>query len=250
MFHVGAFYESVDPGGALTQINAVPDQAIFTSGVDLRVPTGLATLVAEAALYAGTGPAAGQVQSPTLRDLANQDVLPISSSAAFTSQHQLQEHFDNPRELTELESLNFAIDATGGAAKDGYGLVWLADGALKPTTGKMFSVKASASNTNAAGTWVNGSLTFETTLPSGTYQVVGMHAQGAGLVAARLVFIGGTYRPGVPGNTAVTTNQFWRFRQGRAGVYGQFDSNQPPTLDTLGSSGTAQVVILDLIKTK
>lgn len=248
--HLAAYYQSVDPAGVLTQLDAVSDQAIFTSGKDVRVPTGLANLICEAALSAATGPDFGQVQSPTLRDLVNQDVDPIIAAVKFTSYDSVQRHFENPRGLTEAESVNFAVEATGGAAADNYGLIWLADGALKPTTGNMFSVRATAAATLAAGSWVNAALTFEDTLPAGTYQVVGMYAEGSNLVAARLVFIGGTFRPGVPANSSLAQDLFPHFRNGVAGVFGQFDVNQPPTVDCLGVTDTSQVFVFDLIKTK
>ena len=250
MYHLAAYYQSVDPAASLKQINAVPDQAIFTSGADVRVPTGLANLIGEAALSAATTPLYGQVQSPTLRDLANQDIEPISTSAKFTSYDQMQWHGDSPRDLTEAESVNFAIYATGGAAAVNYGLIFLGDGAVKPTTGKIFSVRATGSASLSAGAWINTALDFNSTLPSGTYQVVGMRAEGTNLVAARIVFIGGQFRPGVPATSATNLALFPWFRVGRAGVFGSFDVNQPPTIDCLGVTDTSQEFVFDLIKTK
>lgn len=248
MFHLAAWSQSVNPAGVLTNINGVPDQAVFVSGLDIRVPTGLRFLLGAAAGYAGTGPLFAQVQSPTLRDLVNQDIEPISSGYNFSTVSCWQLNAENPRDLADLEAMDFAIRATGGAAALGFGLAWIGDGPIKPTTGKIFSLRATAGITLVASTWVNGPLTFNSTLPAGRYQVVGMRAQGANLVAARLVFIGGTYRPGVPGQTTNTTDLFPEMRNGEFGIFGQFDSNQPPTLDALGQTDTAQDIVLDLIQ--
>jgi hypothetical protein len=250
MFHLAAYYQNVDPAASLKAINAVPDQAVFSSGLDIRVPTGLAKLLGAAALSAATVPLYAQVSSPTLRDLANQDVSPIADAIVWTESHCLGDFFDNPRDLTELEAVEFAIYATGGAAAHEYGLIFLGDGPVKPTSGKIFTVEATAAITLAAGKWVNGALTFNSTLPAGTYQVVGMKAFGANLIAARLVFVGGSFRPGVLGDPALDQNFNPIFRYGRLGVFGQFDSNQPPTLDALGETDTAQILFLDLIKVK
>lgn len=250
MQHLAAYYKSVDPAAALTLISAVADQAIFTSGNDVRVPTGMSNLIGEAGMTAATGPGYAEVQSPSLRDLANLDVLPIAAAAVFANPDQIQWHPESPRVLVPAESVNFAIEATGGAAAANYGLIWLADGAPKPSSGNMFTVRATSAIALAAGTWVNGALTFNTSLPAGTYDVVGLRAQGANLVAARLVFIGGQYRPGVPGETSGQTQFFRRFRFGRNGTYGSFDVNQPPTVDALGVTDTSQIYEFDLIKTK
>ena len=248
MQHLAAFYQSVDPAGALTTINAVADQAIRTSGKDLVVPALIANLVGEAVLSAATGPAYGQVQSPSLRQLANQDVKPIIAAVVFGGNPPMQHHFASPRALKGNESLNFAVQATGGAAAVNYGLVWLSDGALQPIRGNIFSVRAAGAAALSAGVWVNTALTFDETLPAGTYQVVGMRVEGTNLVAARLSFVGEGYRPGVPAVNTVGDRDFLDMRMGRSGTFGTFDVNQPPTLDCLGVTDTAQNVILDLIK--
>lgn len=250
MIHLGAFYQSVDPAGALTLINAVTDQAIFTSGDDMRVPSGIPNLLGEAALSAATGPSFGQVQSPSLRRLANQDVKPIVGAVTFGATDQIQWHGESPRQLEVSESVNFAIDATGGAAADNYGLIWMGDGPVTETKGKIFSVRATGAAALVAGSWVNSAVTFETVLPAGDYQVVGFRAEGANLVAARLVFVGQGFRPGVPGEHSTATNYFRMFRFGHIGVYGQFNVDQPPTVDCLGATDAAQELIFDLIKVK
>lgn len=248
MFHLAAFYESVDPGAALTKISAVADQAVRTDADDLIVPTGVSNLIGEAALTAATGPGYGQVQSPSLRQLANQDVLPIVAGVVFGGNPSVQSHFNNPRPLKANESLNFAIEATGGAAASCYGLVWLSDGALQPVQGNIFTVRATGAATLAAGSWVNTSLTFDSTLPAGTYNIVGFRAVGTNLVAARLSLVGGAFRPGIPAVNAVGDREFRFGRFGDMGSFGTFDVNQPPTVDCLGITDTSQVFVLDLIK--
>lgn len=248
MFHLAAFYKSVDPSDALTLISAVADQAVRTNGNDLVVPNAIANLLAEAALSAATTPSIAQVQSPSLRQLANQDVLPVLTSAKFGGNPPVQGHWQSPRALKGAESLNFAINATGGAAAANYGLVWLGDGPLSRTTGNMFSVHATGAATLSAGEWVNTALTFDETLPSGTYNVVGMRAQGANLVAARLNLVGQGYRPGVPAVNATGDQDYLPLRMGSGGSFGVFDVNQPPTIDCIGATDTAQSIILDLIK--
>jgi hypothetical protein len=248
MFHLLAYYQSVNPAGVLTNIAPVPDQAIRSTATGFTIPADVANLVAEAALTAATGPVYAQVQSPSLRQLTNQDVLPVIAGVTFGSLPPIQDHFERPRALKGSEELDFAIQATGGAAAACYGLCWLADAPMREVTGNVFSVRATGAAALAAGTWVNTALTFDSTLPGGTYQVVGMRAQGANLVAARLSFVGAGYRPGVPAVNAVGHNDYRYLRMGRRGAFGVFDVNQPPTLDCLGVTDTAQNVVLDLIK--
>jgi hypothetical protein len=249
MFHLAAFYESVDSGGALTKIAAVADQAIRTDGDDLVVPAGIPNLLAEAALSAQTGPSYAQASSPSLRQLANQDIDPIVAGVVFGGNPAVQGHLMNPRMLKANESVNFLIAATGGSAAANYGLLWLGDGAITKVTGNMFSIRATGTAALSAGVWVNTSITFEETLPAGTYNVVGLRAVGAHLVAARLSLVGGAFRPGVPAVNAVGDREYPFGRYGSMGSFGVFDVNQPPTIDCLGVTDTTQVFMLDLVKT-
>jgi hypothetical protein len=77
-----------------------------------------------------------------------------------------------------------------------------------------------------------------------------MRARSANLVAARCVFVGGGYRPGVAGSAAITGADDDRQRFGELGVFGQFDNTTPPTVDFLGDTDAAQTGIFDLIKVK
>lgn len=250
MFHLAAFAESQDLGATLQNVAAVQDPVITTFADDVRVPLKLPYLVGQAAVCGNVAPTRAQIASPSLRAMANLDVEPLVAALVFGSPPESMLHGDSPIPLVGNESLNFQMLATGGAATQMYGLVWMADGPLTPVKGSIYSVRCTSGITLAADTWVNGNLTFATALPVGIYQVVGMRARGANLVAARLVFVGGVYRPGVPAVNALGDLDPQNFRYGQAGVFGEFDSTQPPTVDCLGVTDTAQFYILDLMRVR
>jgi len=145
--------------------------------------------------------------------------------------------------------MTFNTNTDHAAAIEIYGFAWLADTPPSRVNGEIFSVRATAAITLADGVWTNGNLTFSQDLPFGQYDVVGMRAESANLIAARLVFPGGRWRPGVPGANAPADVDAPQFRYGASGVLGSFNSNAPPTLDAIGVTDTAETVILDLIKT-
>ncbi len=248
--HLAAFASSVDLGGVMTHIAAVQDQVITTAGEDLRVPKGLAYIVGQAALIGNATPIAAQVQSPSLRAIANLDITPVISGVVFGSPPEQIMHGESPIPLVENESLNFALEATGGVATENYGLLWLSSGQIKPISGTIYTVTAKSAVTLTAQNWSNGNITFDQTLPAGSYQIVGMRARGANLVAARLVFVGGTWRPGVSAVNGLSDLDPLHARYGSLGVYGQFDATTPPTVDCLGVTDTVQEYTFDIIKVK
>lgn len=246
--HLGAFAESVDPDTVLTNIAGVSDDTILVNGDDMRVPVALPFLVAEAALINLVVGGAAQIQSPSLRQVANIDIAPVGLGLTFALDEEISVHGQAAIPLRGDEALNFLVNGTATAAAINYGLVWFGDGPQQPVTGAVYPVKATSTILGVADGWVNGSLAFAQDLPVGNYDIVGMQAFGTGLVACRLNFIGGAWRPGVPGAINITGPVGRAFRHGKMGVFGSFHTNTPPSIDVLASAAsTLHTVILDLV---
>ena len=251
MHSLVAYYESVDPAGAFVNLNAVPDQHVFVSGDDIRVPYKLNHVIGSAvAINDLTVAPRARLESPSLRSFVNYDLQPIVNGLVFGNPPEGILFPDAPLVLTPDESLNLAVLSNPAAAVVHYGLVWLADGPQPPVKGAAFSVRATAAATLSAGLWVNSAVTFSQTLPAGKYQIVGMRAVGTNLVAARLVFIGAAHRPGVAACNLAADNDHYLARRGGLGVFGEFDSNTPPSVDCLGVTDTAQEFVFDIMRVR
>jgi len=246
-FTLVAFTESQD-SAALTNIAAVADPHVRVVGDDIYVPVALPNLAGYH--FCGANFTQGQVASPSLRRVVNIDVDQADLADEPGSPPNVHDLFGTPTPLDGGEALNtlMAEDAAGASRVNA--LIWFSDGPITPATGPMYTVRATNSSTLVANAWTNGALTFSQTLPRGTYQVVGMRASSAGLRAARLVVPGFSWRPGCIGADADSDIGADRFRHGRAGVWCEFSHDAPPTVDFFSASAdTAQVVLLDLIKT-
>jgi len=246
-FTLVGFSESQAAGASYKEILALPDQHVTVQAEDIIVPPELTNIVCAAVI--GSNVTAARIVSPSIRAMIPIDVEPLNRDAEPLSPFTGIDLKANPVALTGLEALNVQASNDATAAVRQTALIWLSDGPIAPVTGKIFTVKATSSTTLTAYTWTNGAITFAQDLPAGRYQVVGMRAESAGLIAARLVFPGYSWRPGVIGADAVTDLQDEPFRYGRFGVFGEFDHNRPPTVDFLSASAdTSETVYLDLIK--
>jgi hypothetical protein len=246
--HTVAYYQAATANAVLSPIPGVADGTVRVVLNDIYIPKGLNFMGAAAALInSAVATVRAQVQTPLLRSLLNYDVDPVANGLIFTSSVAWQPMFDTPMQLAENEPMEFWIQ--NGAAVVNQGLVWLADGPIKPVVGKIFTVRATGAAALSAGVWVNTALTFSQTLPAGHYQCVGLRAIGTNLAAARIFFVGGAWRPGVPAVSTDAGIDFGWTRQGMMGVLGEFDNTTPPTIDCLGTVDAAQIFFLDLIKT-
>ncbi|MAH48063.1 hypothetical protein CMI37_19730, partial [Candidatus Pacearchaeota archaeon] len=153
----------------------------------------------------------------------------------------------NPIQLDRLEALQCQLLNNPGSAAQSYHGVWLSDGALAPVNGDIRTIRATLAISLVVTGWTNGAITFPVSLKAGRYQVVGMRCVSTNGVFARLVFPGQAWRPGVPIVNDEVDRDAPLFRNGAAGVWGEFDSASPPTVDAIGVTDSSQELFLDLI---
>lgn len=247
-FTMAGWYSSIDGGGALHNIAAIPDEHITVFGNDIRVPRNMTQLIGVTALSAASISFSDAVlKSPTLRQVFNPHIGILIDGVVFGNPPELLLHPLNPTPLTADENLTLEIESDSAAAAAEYGLVWFSDGALTQITSNIYTMRATGSASLVAGLWVNTPLVFSEQLPAGRYAIVGMRAEGANLVAARIVFQQSFWRPGVPAVNALKNRDAKWFRKGRIGTWGEFDQTSPPTIDCLGVTDTTQNFYLDLV---
>lgn len=249
MFTVGGWTASVDQA-AMAAIAGIPDPHLTISGNDLRVPGWANKLMG---VYAqGVNITQAQLVSPSLRAFAPFDVEPIDRGAATPSSPNLYvDLYGHEWEFVVDESINFLASEDAAGASRLCGFVFLTDGNYPQASGEIITVRATSATALVAFTWTNVPLTFANVLPAGTYSIVGMRAESAGMLAARLVLPGYGYRPGCLGQIATNKVQDVenRFRYGNAGVWGTFRNTVPPTVDAFSATADAtQTYWLDLIK--
>jgi len=229
----------------LDAIQPVADQHVTVAGDDLTVPE-LNQIVG--VIMSGTGLSQGQLQAPSLRRVYLEDIGDLIGGGLLGSVPTcFVDRREDPLALEVSEKLNVYTIYTS----DCYALINLADGPIAPVHGDIRTIKATASISASEGVWTHGTLSFAQTLPAGRYQVVGFKPIGTGVMAARLVFVGYTWRPGAPGISGISTGINRAFRMGRHGVLGEFEFDQPPSVDVLADrSITSQEFYLDLIQVR
>jgi len=248
MFTIVGWQESKAGTTSYKAYNALADQHVRVDGDIIYVPE-LDNLVG-AYVAGGTIADEGYLSSPSLRRLALLDLRPIQRGLKPSGDESVHLHPLHPIPLESNEGLELYLKETTTTTEVRTGIVFLADGPLVPVTGEIYSVYASATITSEVGVWKNAAISFRQTLPVGRYQIVGARCEGASIVAFRLVFVGGTWRPGGIGCGDCGAHDANEQRYGGLGIWGEFGHMTPPTLEVLGSVAEAQSpeLYLDLIK--
>jgi hypothetical protein len=252
--HLCGFLEDQDAADASVNVAALIDQSISVSGDNLTVPS-LNHLVCVAAGVGSGGDETALLDAPSLRQLTRQWVTPINGGndgdVVPANPICYQDLRFTPRRLVTGENLQAVIDSNTSAAASQWVLAWLSDAPIQPvTTGEQFTVRYSGTTTVTAQAWSTVTITFADELPYGNYAIVGLSGTGATAVATRVVAPAAAWRAGVlAGAAAEQAGGYNIFRNGKMGIMGEFNTNQPPYLEYLcNAADSAQSGVLDLIK--
>lgn len=239
-------YSSAAAGinAALTALPAVADPHVRVVGNDIYVPVDFKYFWGAAPV--GATITRAQMSSPSLRRIFLPEQAPLVIGALPTSPYQFYLRDADPLQLDGGEALDANI--TNTASDRETVLAWLGPGASKPDLRPSYTIRVTSTPTAVAGSWTNGAITFDQTLPAGRYDLVGARFRSTNLIAFRFVFVGGTYRPGGVGYAAQNILDHPKFRDGNLGVWGNFAHNAPPTVDFLANAADASFAgELDLV---
>lgn len=248
-FTIGAWFESIDTGATVADINALSDQHLTTAADDVLVPSVTDKLMG--VYVVGVDLTRGRFSTPSLRKSLLYDVHPVDIGNEPSNPYPLTLFPERPYQLVAGEGARVAVTNDGGAASDVYALAFFTDGNMTLPTGQYLSLRMTSATTLTADAWSLATMTLSQQLEAGRYAIIGMRAEAAGLVAARLVIPGSAYRPGCIGVDTADDVENREFRFGKLGNWGEFEHTFPPQVEFLSSSAdTAETVWLDLIKVR
>ena len=246
-FTLLAFFENLI-NETLDNIAGLADTKYQINGDDIRVPKDYNKLIAAYAV--GATMTRARLSSPSLLKRAPLELAALDAAAEPTSRPPLIKMVDNPFQLDSGEALNAFTTNSVTTALDQSIAVWLAKGKITPVKdSNIFSIRASSATTLTADAWSNCSLTLDSDLEVGTYEIVGAKLWGATCILGRFIFATDENRPGMIAHDAITDIDEEIFRHGNVGVWGEFEHDTPPKLEVYAAAAdTAQNLILDIRK--
>lgn len=203
------------------------------------------------ASYQALGATRARFISPSLRQVTTPWVRPTSVAIVQGVEAHVADYRANPLRVRGLEELQFEALQTSGGAAVVVGIAGLADGMVTPMpAGDVYPMRGTATTILTAGAWTLATVTWQDTLPAGSYACVGFGYFGTTALAARLIFEEQVWRPGCIGAGLVSSQQHPIFRYGGLGVWGRFNSNRMPNVEFLANAAdTTQEVYLYLVRT-
>lgn len=246
-FHLGAFRGSVTNGTTNTAIAGVSDQALTRAASNAFIAPENATI--RMGVAGGVNASRSRINTPAMRKIGLPYIAPLQTGITVLAPPNIADFGPFGPKPQATDEISVEATHTDAAPQIQWALMWLMFDRREPSVGPKHRQRFTSAITAVVGSWVAGAITFDQNLPNGRYEITGMDVFGTNLIAARLVFPGGGWRPGCLGRNAVASQNSLLFQDGTLGVYGEFDNVNTPQLEVYAEAGnTAQEGYLDLVR--
>lgn len=251
--------QRVGATAALTVVTPVADPHVTIDGNNIVVPKGMNKILGACFAY-GTGLASaapgaylGQLQSPSLRRVINNEAAMIADT--FTHEihdEHIQMFPESPLPLDEGEGLQAWTAHPALALGETAVYVHLCDGPISKLAGEVRTIRFTSVCAPVTRVWTLGVLGVVQQLAMGEYAVVGARVTNATEFGAfRFIFTGYDWRPGGQITHTLDSQDCIKQRGGNLGEWGRFDWMHLPRIEicsVLAAPVANPTVFLDLIK--
>jgi len=191
-----------------------------------------------------------RLNSPTLRQVSPPYLTEvIDASTPGANDYLVTDYRANPLEFRALEEISVQGTHDNVSDRRSFCILTVTERQTPSPVGQPWAMRGTATTTLVANEWTSVAMTWEDSVPNGTYSVVGLKAQGATAVAARLIFNDQVFRPGAMAVTAINSDIDPIMVKGNQGNWGNFTTTTMPTVQYLShSADTSQEVILEFVR--
>lgn len=247
-WHLAAYFGSLTNGVNNQPVPAVTDQVLTkTTSNNLILPRPGKLVMAYSA---GVSITESVINTPSLRYVGLPFLAFLNAALVVPSPPALVYWGDNGPPIPVVDEVSVQHNVAGAAPENEFAALWFQFGKMPVPGGPTYRLQFTSTITAVAGSWVSGAMTPVSTLPQGTYAVIGMDCVGANLALARLIFPGSFFRPGVLCRNAKNLIPSYLFTNETMGVYGTFKSVNLPNLEIMSiGANAAQTTYLDVIRT-
>ncbi len=246
MAHHTCVFSSSVTNGTEGDVTAVSDQVLPVQNNHFLPQSDFPIVYVGAC---GVNLSRARLVTPTFRSMTTPFIRPISNTAAWQYPQRflnLKEESLIARKLEELQVLAFNGDAAPQRMTAVLGLQTRPEAA---PLGPNYVLRGTSTTAATANAWSDVTVTWQDTLPQGTYAIVGGEHQSATGVCWRLILENEFYRPGGLSINALTNGADRLFRSGGLGAWGRFQNNAYPNLQVFASSADAShEFYLDIVK--
>lgn len=199
--------------------------------------------------FGGASLTAVTLTTPRSRQVVPPRLYPIQSSLLPPDRPHIWDRRSNPFILNRVEEVSLLANIGGAANAYNTAILFVGDQLDPVPAGDIYSLHGTSTTAATANAWTQVTVSWDQTIPSGTYLVVGSQHQSTNAIAHRWYF---RYKPNKPGFLSLTslgnmTDPSYYF--GGWGALGRFDTTAYPFLEVLCNAADASHdIVMNMIK--
>lgn len=246
MFHLAAFSGDVGTT-ANTTVAALGDQILTIQNSRFLFQRAVKLF---AAYLGSTTISRGRFVSPSLRQIANPQIRPVTRAVGGITDPNVMDLRDIPLTIPGLEE--FGLEATTALAMGTErvtGLVWVGNSIVPAPPGEVITVRFTGTTAAVANTWTDITMTADDSLSQGEYAIVGGDWISTTAIAFRMILDQQVERPGGLGVAAIDRRGPALNYAGYFGTWGRFRTTALPRFQLLaGSTDNDHQCFLQIVK--
>lgn len=175
-----------------------------------------------------------QLVTPTTRQISVPRLVPINNSVTPPNNPNMVDLRGNPLRLRAVEEISMLNTLGTNASNIPFINILFVGKSLDPIPqGDILTLHGTSTTTAVVNGWTSLAITYDNTLPAGTYAIIGAQVQSANAIAHRFIFKDMFYRPGFMSVTSFYNRPVWDYYRGAMGLLGTFTTTTYPTLQVL-----------------
>ena len=236
MHHTCAYGASI-ADATLTDVAAIQDNILAIQNGHFFPTRDYSLLYAQA--FGASVINRARIVSPSLRQITTPWLRPLNTGLASQDPQICSDYRMNPFRIRGSEELEMDIMQTTGAAAVVVGVLGLQTMPTPPPVGDIYTMRGTSTTAATIRAWSQIAMTWQDSLPTGWYMIVGgVHVSASGF-ASRLSLENQVERPGSLsiGTTAVRSDEM--FHKGGLGAWGKFQNQRMPIVEVLCNAADA-----------
>ena len=178
--------------------------------------------------------------TPTTRQISVPYLVPINPSLLAGTDPNVIDMRLNPLRLRAVEEISLVNNIATNASNQPFVNLLLVGKSLDPVPmGDMLTLHGASTTPAVNAQWTSIAITFDTTIPAGTYAIVGAQVISPSAIAHRFIFKDQWFRPGFLSVNNPGQRTAWDYYRGALGLLGTFTTVTYPTLQVLCSGADA-----------
>lgn len=188
--------------------------------------------------------------TPKTRQVTNPWIRPLIQAATPPNNPNVRDWLDSGFSFKGLEEIQLLATSGLAMGNENFTAVASLGVGLQPAPqGDYYPLRGTSTTAAVANKWTQVSMTWQDTLPAGTYAIVGLEHESANAQAARLILQNQQFRPGALSVTGLGNRQNHALTHRKMGVFGTFIQTAMPLVEVLCNAADAShEVYMDIIR--